>query len=81
MMTTLPRENLRVLTFDSFTANSAGEPVPGTRRTHNLLFNSTRISDEEVDDLIQKDMWRLDDRVLDIPTSVLNNLKDKKEDE
>lgn len=76
MMITLHKENLRVITFDAFASNSIGTAVPGTRRTHNLVFNITRISEEEVNKLIEDDMWDIDSRVIDIPTSYLNNLMD-----
>ena len=77
-MMTLNKESFKVITFSSSIANSDGKPVPGTSRVHNLLFNITQISVEEVNELINNDAWELDDRVIDIPTCILNNLKDKK---
>lgn len=78
MTTTLPKENLRILTYTASLANSDGEPVPGTKREHNLVFNCTVITEEEVYKLIEDDAWELDDRIIDIPTCILKNLKDKK---
>ena len=78
MMTTLPKENLRVITFDTHIGNSDNKPVPGTKRTHNLVFNCTQITDEEIETLIENGMWDFDNRVIDIPTSILENLRDKK---
>ena len=79
MTTVLPKQNLRILTFSSSLANSDGKPVPGTSRTHNLVFNCTKISEEEVENLINNDCWELDNRVIDIPTDILHNLQDNKE--
>lgn len=77
MTTTLPKENLRILTFTTSLTNSDGKPISGTKRKHNLVFNCTVITEEEIDELIQNDSWELDDRVIDIPTCILQNLQDK----
>ena len=39
-MMTLPKSNLRIITFTTRMADSDGEPIPGTERERNLIFNS-----------------------------------------
>ena len=36
----LPKSNLRIITFTTRMADSDGEPIPGTERERNLIFNS-----------------------------------------
>ena len=47
-MTVLPKSNLRIVSFRSALANSDGEPITGFERDHNLVFNITQITSEEV---------------------------------
>ena len=74
----MSRKHLRVLTFTTNLCNSDGDPVPGTGMEHNLLFNSSQISEEELEYLIENDAYYFDPRVVDIDTKTLNLLKDKK---
>ena len=76
-MTVLPKSNLRVISFKTALANSDGEPISGTERERNLIFNCTHISENEVHQLINDDAWELDDRVVSIYSSQLKYLFDK----
>ena len=76
-MMTLPKSNLRVITFTTRMADSDGEPIPGTERERNLIFNRTQISDDEVTQLINDDAWELDDRIVSVHSYQLKYLFDK----
>ena len=69
--------NLRVIRFNSSLANSDGKPVPGTERSHNLPFNCTQITEEEVRQLIESDSYDLDPRVIDLSDLQLKCLRNK----
>ena len=76
-MMILPKSNLRVITFTTRLANSDGEPISGTERERNLIFNCTQISEDEVHQLITDDAWELDDRIVSVYSSQLKYLFDK----
>ena len=76
-MIVLPKSNLRVLTFTTMMANSDGEPIPGTECERNLIFNCTQITEDEVNQLINDDVWELDDRIVSVHSSQLKYLFDK----
>lgn len=76
-MMILTKSNLRVITFITRIADSEGEPIPGTERERNLMFNCTHISEDEVHQLINDDAWELDDRIVSIHSSQLKYLFDK----
>ena len=76
-MMTLPKSNLRILTFISRMADSYGEPIPGTERKRNLIFNCTQITEDEVHQLINDDAWELDGRIVSVHSSRLKYLFDK----
>ena len=76
-MMILPKSNLRLITFTTRAADSDGEPIPGTERERNLIFNCTQITDEEVHQLINDDAWELDDRIVSVHSSQLKYLFDK----
>ena len=76
-MMILPKSNLRAITFTTRMADSDGEPIPGTKRDRNLIFNCTQISEDEVHQLINADAWELDDRIVSIHSSQLKYLFDK----
>ena len=76
-MMTLPKSNLRVISFTTRLADSDGEPIPGTERERNLIFNCTQISEDEVHQLIDDDAWELDDRIVSVHSSQLKYLFDK----
>ena len=78
-MMILPKSNLRIITFTTRMANSDGEPIPGTEREHNLIFNCTQITKDEVDQLINDDAWELDDRIVSVHSSQLRYLFDKED--
>lgn len=73
----LPKSNLRVITFTTRMVDSDGEPILGTERERNLIFNCTQISEDEVNQLINDDAWELDDRIVSVHSSQLNYLFDK----
>ena len=76
-MMILPQSNLRAITFTTRMANSDGEPIPGTERERNLIFNCTQITEDEVHQLINDDVWELDDRIVSVHSSQLKYLFDK----
>ena len=76
-MMTLPKSNLRIITFITRMADSDGEPIPGTERERNLIFNRTQITEDEVQQLINDDAWELDDRIVSVCSSQLKYLFDK----
>ena len=76
-MMTLLKSNLRLITFTTIIADSDGDPIPGTERDRNLIFNCTQITEEEVHQLINDDAWELDDRIVSVPSSQLKYLFDK----
>ncbi len=76
-MMTLPKSNLRIITFTTRMADSDGEPIPGTERERNLIFNCTQITEDEVHQLINDDAWELDDRIVSVHSSQLKYLFDK----
>ena len=76
-MMILPKSNLRILTFVTSMADSYGEPIPGTERERNLIFNCTQITEQEVNKLIDDDAWELDDRIVSVHSSQLKYLFDK----
>ncbi|MBO5711243.1 MAG: hypothetical protein J6R47_00250 [Acholeplasmatales bacterium] len=74
---TLPKSNLRIITFTSRMADSDGEAIPGTERERNLIFNCTQITEDEVHQLINDDAWEFDDRIVSVHSSQLKYLFDK----
>ena len=76
-MMILPKSNLRIITFTTRMADSDGEPIPGTERERNLIFNCTQITEDEVHQLINDDAWELDDRIICVNSSQLKYLFDK----
>ena len=76
-MMILPKSNLRILTFVTRMADSYGEPIPGTERERNLIFNCTQITEQEVNKLIDDDAWEIDDRIVSVHSSQLKYLFDK----
>lgn len=71
--------NLKRVDYGTYASNSDGNPIPGTYREHTVLFNSTRISYEEVMELIDKDMVEYDNRVILITPAQADNMKSLKE--
>ena len=76
-MMTLPKSNLRVITFTTRIADSAGRPIPGTEHERNLIFNCTQITEDEVQQLINDDAWEFDDKIVSVHSSQLKYLFDK----
>ena len=76
-MMILPKSNLRIITFTTRIVDSDGEPISGTERERNLIFNCTQISEDEVNQLINDDAWELDDRIVPVHSSQLKYLFDK----
>lgn len=79
MMMTLPKSNLRVITYTASIADSDGRPVPGTSRERNIIFNISQITEEQVNTLIDNDAWEFDPRVVCVSSDQLKYLFDKKE--
>lgn len=75
----MSQSNLRYIDLTFSTANSDGEPVPGTERQVVILFNKDRISKEEVEELVNKDMLEYDDRVVVLRPGQLDWLRDKED--
>ena len=78
MTTILPKDSLRVISYNASIADSDGRPVPGTSRERNLIFNITQISEEEVKLLIENDSWEFDPRIVSVSSAQLKHIKDKK---
>ena len=76
-MMILPKSNLRIISFTTRMADSDGEPIPGTERERNLIFNCTQVTEDEVHQLINDDAWELDDRIVSVYSSQLKYLFDK----
>ena len=76
-MMILPKSNLRIITVTPRITDSNGEPIPGTERERNLIFNCTQITEDEVHQLINDDAWELDARIVSIHSSQLKYLFDK----
>ena len=76
-MIVLSKSNLRVISFKTALANSNGEAITGFEREHNLIFNITHITEAEVHELIEKDCYELDARVIDVSNKELEYLFDK----
>lgn len=71
--------NLRVISFQSVMTSSSGKPIAGTERNHNLLYNCTQITEEEVHELIERDAYEFDPRVVDLSDQQLKMLRNKEE--
>lgn len=71
--------NLRVTSFESVMTSSSGEPVRGTERSHNLLWNCTQITEEQVQHLIEMDTYEFDPRVVDLTDEQLKMLRNKED--
>ena len=69
--------NLKYIDLTVSTANSDGKPVPGTERRKIILFNSTQITHNEVETLINTGELDFDDRVVILRPNQLQYLKDK----
>lgn len=76
-MNMLTPKNLKRIEFDSYTCNSDGNPVKGTKRTVVIMFNVTQISAEEVNQLINNEMYEYDDRVVVLRKEQVKYLHDK----
>lgn len=74
------KDDLKVISFESVCSTSDGQPVVGTERKHNLLFNKNSISEQQVRYLIEMDMYDYDSRVIDATDEQLANLRGKKEE-
>lgn len=73
-------ENLKVYACTLCTCTSDGQPIKGTEREVCVLFNQTQISEEEVSELFERDMWEYDPRVTPITKQQLDMLHDKREE-
>lgn len=71
--------NLRVVSFESVMTSSSGKPIKGTERSHNLLYNCTQISEEELQKLIDEDSYEFDPRVIDVTDMQLKMLRNKED--
>lgn len=61
-------------------AGSDGEIVPGTEHAVHLMYNCTRITREELEDLINKGTWDLDDRVISLSINKIRGLQTLEKD-
>lgn len=69
------KDDLKVISFESVCSTSSGQPVVGTERKHNLLFNKRSISEDQVRHLIEMDMYDYDSRVIDATDEQLKYLR------
>lgn len=70
-------DNLRFISFESVMSSSSGQPITGTERKHNLLYNCTQITEEQVQYLVEMDMYEYDSRVVDVTDEQLKFLRNK----
>ena len=75
----LTPKNLKVIQFTLGTANSAGEIVRGTEHIIHLMFNCTRITEEQVVELVDSDRWQFSDMVVQVTPEQVKNLHDREE--
>ena len=74
------KDYLKVISFETCMHSSSGQKITGTEREHNLLFNTKSISPEQVNYLIEMDMYEYDSRVIDVTNEQLKYLRAKKEE-
>lgn len=72
-------DHLKVISFETCMHSSSGQKITGTEREHNLLFNTKSISPEQVNYLIEMDMYEYDSRVIDATNEQLKYLRAKDE--
>lgn len=72
--------NFEIMSFVAGVTDSDGEIVAGTEHAVHLLYNKTRITREELEDLIRNDAWSFDDRVVSLPSSKIKGLMTNPED-
>ena len=69
--------NLKVYITTIYTCNSVGEPIKVTEREVWLLYNATRITEEEIGELLDNNIWEYDTRLTQITPARLEMLQDK----
>lgn len=67
--------NIKRIDFDTFCCTSDGEPVEGTGIGYSIIFNTTVISAEEVNELINSGEWEYDERIVVTTQRRANALK------
>ena len=73
--------NLKVYKATLYTCSSDGKPIEGTEHEVWVLYNQTRITEEEVDELFEHDIWEYDTRLTQITPARLKMLQDKENDD
>lgn len=71
------KDYLKVVSFETCMQSSSGQKITGTEKEHNLLFNTKSISPEQVNYLIEMDMYEYDSRVIDVTNGQLKYLRAK----
>lgn len=51
--------------------------VGGVKIPHTVIFNKTQISIDEVEELIDNDIWEFDDRIIELRPKQVKYLEDK----
>ena len=69
--------NLKVYITTIYICNSDGEPIKVTEREIWLLYNATRITEEEIGELLDNNTWEYDTRLTQITPARLEMLQDK----
>lgn len=75
--------NLKGFYITKACCNSDGEPVKGTEEDMVVLYNSSRITDAEMNELVNNGQLLLADKriCVIVPTCVAMNLSDKREED
>ena len=73
-------ENLMIYKTVLYICNSDGEPIKGTGRPVCVLYNKTRISESEIDELFKNDTWDCDDRLVEVTAAQIKYLQDKEQE-
>lgn len=72
--------NLKIYSTTLYICNSDGEPIEGTGREVWVLYNQTRITEKEIDELFENEMWEYDTRLTEITPARIKMLQDKEND-
>ena len=73
--------NLKIYSTTLYICTSDGKPVEGTGREVWVLYNQTRITEEEIAELFKNEMWEYDTRLTEISPARLRMLQDKENDD
>lgn len=73
--------HLKGIVVEEALFNSDGDAIDGTERQLVVLYNESRVSIDEVDDILKKGIYDISSKVISIPYEVAINLSDLKEED